>query len=467
MDTGFLAALEDDQVADSLIRTQPFSPPRLTISQVKQLELLQHLSLYSELLILVCAEKGKGKTFIAKALSASREVPDQSLMFEADFSLTYLDVLHNLAQFLDLAELADDLDGIEQQVLAQCLTIAAEDQGSVLLIIDQADQLSDNVLEDINQLALLAPNALHIMLLAPLGFENKLLMLTEPQAPFHVMEIEALSGEEAELLLLEQYPDKEWDAEQLDYIVQQSVGNPGKIFYLANQLISGVVPKQADVEAPRFPITHIAAILLVASALVMAYMYQDNYSEVEIQPEIAMLEVTPALTSEPELYVPALNAVEEELPEVIEKETVTSEEVDFNFIGSETEVIAQAAISKATVSAETAIKETIAIDNKVVYSKQEQVLLSATSSDFVIQLFGSYSSKSAQTFIGDHATKAIPLNRYQTQHKGKPWHVVVAGPFASRPAAVIKSKKLSTKLRQQKPWVRSISPIQTELKSRN
>ena len=472
MDTGFLAALEDDQVADSLIRTQPFSPPRLTISQVKQLELLQHLSLYSELLILVCAEKGKGKTFIAKALSASREVPDQSLMFEADFSLTYLDVLHNLAQFLDLAELADDLDGIEQQVLARCLTIAAEDQGSVLLIIDQADQLSDNVLEDINQLALLAPNALHIMLLAPLGFENKLLMLTEPQAPFHVMEVEVLSSEEAELLLLEQYPDKEWDAEQLDYIVQQSVGNPGKILYLANQLISGVVPKQADVEASKFPITHIAAMLMVASALIMTYMYQDNYSEVEIQPEIAMFEVAPAFTSEPELNVPALNvpalmAVEEKLPEVVEKEVVTSEEVDFNFISSETEVIAQAAISKEAVSTEAAITETIAIDKKVIYSKQEQVLLSATRTGFVIQLFGSYSSKSAQAFISDHATKAIPLNRYQTQHKGKPWHVVVAGPFASRPAAVIKSKKLPTKLRQQKPWVRSISPIQAELKSRN
>jgi DamX protein len=465
MDTGFLAALEDDQVADSLINALPFSPPNLSSSQLTQLELLQHLSLYSELLILVCAEKGKGKTFIAKALLASREIPDQGLMFEADFSLTYLDVLHNLAQFLDLAELADDLDSIEQQVLAQCLKIAAEDQGSVLLIIDQTDQLSDDVLENINQLALLAPNALRIMLLAPLGFENKLLVLADPQAPFHVMEIEALSGEEAEVLLLEQYPDKEWDAEQLDYIIQQSAGNPGKILYLARQLISGIKPQQVDVEASKFPITHIAAMVLVASFLIIAYLYQDSFTAVEPQSEIAVLEITAPeadspFSSEPEVANLALGIVEEEPTEITGKEVILSEEVDFNFAQPEIVNVPQ-------VAQKAVLKEAVSIGREVAYSKQEQILLLAESSEFVIQLFGSYSAKSAQTFISDNTTEAIQLSRYETQHKGKLWHVVIAGPFESKITATQQSKRLSTRLRQQKPWIRSIAPIQTDLKSRN
>ncbi|MGK0405331.1 MAG: type II secretory pathway predicted ATPase ExeA, partial [Oleispira sp.] len=241
MDTDFLAALDsvDEQVNEKEMTSQAFSPPNLSSSQLKQLELLQHLSLYSELLIVVCAKKGMGKTFIAKSLFAVREIPDQSLMFEADCSLSYLDILHNLAQFLDLADLADDIEGIEQQVLSQCLYVSEEEQGSVLLIIDQAEQLSNEVLEDINQLALLAPHALHIMLLAPLGFDNKLLALPEPRAPFHIMDLEPLADDEAEVLLLEQFPQKEWEAEHIDYIVQQSAGNPGKILYLAQKLLSG------------------------------------------------------------------------------------------------------------------------------------------------------------------------------------------------------------------------------------
>jgi len=462
MDTGFLAALEDDQVVDSLIRTLPFSPPSLSSSQLKQLELLQHLSLYSELLILVCAEKGKGKTFIAKALLASREIPDRSLMIEADFSLTYLDVLHKLAQFLDLAELADDMNSIEQQVLAQCLKIATEEQGSVLLIIDLADQLSDEVLEDINQLALLAPNALRIMLLAPLGFENKLLLLADPQAPFHVMEIEALSAEEAEILLLEQYPDKEWDVEQLDYIVQQSVGNPGKILYLAGQLISGVKPQQISVEESKFPITHIAAMVLVATALIIAYLYQDHFSAVEPQLELAVLEtVAPEadspFSSEPGVAGPVLSIVEERPSEVVEEEAKLSEEVDFNFAQPEVESVPQKSV----------LKESTLVERKVVYSQSEQLLMSVPGTGFVIQLFGSHTPKSARAFINSNTTTAIQLSSYQTLYKGKPWHVVIAGPFSSKIAATQQSKRLSTRLRQQKPWIRSISPIQADLKSRD
>jgi hypothetical protein len=473
MDTGFLAALDEDvvdQVTDSLIPTQPFSPPSLSSSQLKQLELLQHLSLYSELLILVCADKGMGKTFIAKALLASREMPDQSLMLEADFSLSYLDVLHNLAQFLDLAELADDVNGIEQQVLAQCLEITEEDQGSVLLIIDQADQLSDHVLEDINQLSLLAPTALHIMLLAPLGFDSKLSVLPDPQAPFHVMVVEPFIDDEAEILLLEQFPDKDWAAEQVDYIVQQSVGNPGKILYLAQQIIPGVKPQQKEVEAAKFPITHIAAMLLVASALGAAYFYQSNSAVSDA--EIIVVEPSVPFVAE---------SILTDIPQALADEAfdleaaLADEEVDFNF--AQPDIVGSVEVSKV-VSGSTALKEdkaseleavaqeAVSKESKVVYSKDEALLLSAASDGFVIQLFGSYSSNNAQSFISTNTTKAIELRSYQTQYQGKPWFVVIAGPFGTKLIATQQAGQLSAKLRQQKPWIRAIAPIQVGLKAR-
>ncbi len=68
MDTESLAALDNSEdLNGSHLTTQALSPSNLPNSQLKQLELLQHLSFYSELLILICANKGMGKTFIAEA----------------------------------------------------------------------------------------------------------------------------------------------------------------------------------------------------------------------------------------------------------------------------------------------------------------------------------------------------------------------------------------------------------------
>jgi DamX protein len=462
MDTDFLAALNsvNGQVDDEKRTSQAFFPPSLSSSQLKQLELLQHLLLYSELLLVVCAEKGMGKTFIAKSLFAAREVPDQSLMFEADFSLSYLDILHNLAQFLDLADLADDIEGIEQQVLSQCLRVSEEEQGSVLLIIDQAEQLSDEVLGDINQLALLAPNALHIMLLAPLGFDNKLLALSEPQAPFYIMEIEPLADDEAENLMLEQFPQKEWAAEQTDYIVQQSAGNPGKILYIAQKLLTGFTSPQETRETQKFPVIHAAAIALVAITLMGAYFYQKSSTEVLVSPLVKELDV---IAFEPRMAKEGLQ-IKENVGEVPVTEKVDSvekvgsvKEVDFNFPQTDSVDSVQKTDSNNTF-----------LDSPLVkYSKDEQALILASTSAFVIQLFGSYSAENAQIFMSKNVTNAIKLLRYEAEYKGKPWHVVIAGPFETREQALLQSKELTIKLRNQKLWVRPVSAIQLVLKDRS
>ena len=125
MDTETITALDDDiqpEFDERLISVAPFVPPSLSTSQLKQLELLQHLSLYSELLILFSGEKGMGKTFIAQALIASREDPDQNLLVDADFSLSYLDILHSIAQYIDLAEL-DDVEALAHPALVHRMAL--------------------------------------------------------------------------------------------------------------------------------------------------------------------------------------------------------------------------------------------------------------------------------------------------------------------------------------------------------
>ncbi len=495
METEMISALDDIEPSkeESLISIAAFAPPSLAGSQYKQLELLQHLSLYSELLILISAEHGMGKTFIAKALLASREAPEQNLMLEADFSLSYIDILHKLAQFFDLAEPSADLESIENQIITHCMQLADEEQGSMLLIIDKADQLADETLEDLNNLALLAPNAFHLMLLATPQFEDKLIDLSEPQAPVHVMEIDPLTEKEAEVLLLQYFPEKEWSGEQVEYILQQGVGNPGKILYIAQQLIAGKNPanKPQSVVA-KYPITHIAAMLLIASALVMSYLYQSSKDELEldtsIEAPIAIEFIQAPLVNEKEIVKDSVEInSNNELP-------ITDAEVDFNFVESDgvnalsasdtpsdkpqeksADVIVvnenvlsikkQITSAKNQAVASNAVKTELTAKVSKSYSVGEKKLLAADAGSFVIQLFGSYSQKNATDFATTYSSKSTRLITYQTQHKGKPWHVVVAGPYANRSTAASQSKYFPEKLRKQNLWVRSVEPIQALITS--
>jgi len=478
METENLTALDDVALhaSEHLITNTAFSPPVLAESQFKQLELLQHLSLYSELLIFVSADSGMGKTFIANALLASREAPDQSLMLKADFSLTYLEILHKLAVFLDLADLADDIESIENQILSRCIQMADDDQGSLLVIIDQADQLSDETLEEVNHLALLATNALHVMIIAKPELEQQLIELPEPQAPVHIMAIEPLAEQEAEMLLLQSFPEQEWSAEDVDYILQQGVGNPGKILYVAQQLLAGVKPVAQKKLLVKFPITHIAAMLLVATALVMSYFYQNTLADKK--PNTNGLQVNSGIVTTAE-KVPDVSALDANFKQAInqnelglrsgslisEGKVAIEEEIDFNFIEPEASPFKESAAIDVIAKTEIVAEQFKPVTKT--YTYDERALIKAGDNNFIIQLFASYSMKNAKGFVTKYKTSQNDLHIYQAEHKSKPWFVVVSGPYPSKIAASSQAKKLPKELRQQNPWIRSIQAIQQLLKERD
>jgi DamX protein len=476
MDSEAMTALDDvgHDIDARLNPAAPFSPPSLSASQYKQLELLQHLSLYSELVILFNGEKGMGKTFIAKALIASREDPDQSLMIEADFLLSYLDILHQVAQHIDLAEL-DNVEALELQIVQRCQQLQEDEQGSFLLIVDNADQLTNEVLLNLNQLALMMPNALHVMFLGMPSLEELLLNLPEPHAPLHTMQTEYLTESESEVVLLEQFPQQDWSGEQVDYMLAQAKGNPGKLMYIAQQLAEGAVSidQEEQKRKSKFPITHIAAMVLVASVLVVSFLYKNSQTDLVDVVDVTSVENVSTATfdgnTEAEVLVDNAEAVESKV----------EEEIDFNFVEPVNVPSGTAVASKnsessiaspvAKISSVESVEETKAEIVKVVvnYSADEQRLLSAKPSVFVTQLFASYAKKSALIFIQDNKSTISSLMYYRTEYKGKPWYVVVSGPFESKVAANAEVAKLPVKLRNQKPWVRSIEPIQVLLNKRS
>lgn len=515
MDIETLTALDNDMeggASERHIPTAPFSPPSLSPSQYKQLELLQHLSLYSELLILFSGDKGVGKTFLANALIASREAPDQSLMVNCDFSISYLDILHKITEHFDLAEL-DDSGRLEEQILQYCEDLQEDEQGSFLLVLDQAEQLSDETLLHINQLAISLPNVLHIMLLGTPSIEDTLLGLPEPHAPLHIMDVDLLADEESEVILLQQFPEKEWSADDVDYILSQSQGNVGKLLYLSDQIASGIKPPKVNVAA-KFPITHIAAIVLIASAFLMSYLYQNN--EGSDVPSV-VLEGVEKGAENVETFENATKPVVTDTVSETPADLAEQEEIDFNFVeASDSKVTGigistsekrdpaaqfieptkvasataaeikhksiESPVSKIAASSEAKIsKNNIGIAEKAVepqqvveetlLSRDEKKLVSASVTSFITQLFGSYSEANAVAFIKQHEGSLTKnglgaLLYYRSEHKGKEWFVVVSGPYSTKSIAKANAAQFPSKLRKQNPWVRSIKPVQLILKTR-
>lgn len=461
-----------------LIPEASFVPPSLSPGQFKQLELLQHLALYSELLIVITGEEGAGKSFLANALIASREEPEYSLLIKADFMLGLPAILQQIAQSQDLPDPGKDVS-VALNTLAEYCQQLVENDESFLLILDQADQLDAETLQAIAQLALIAPANFHVALAGRPALEAEVLSLPEAQPPVHIMSVEPFSQEESENLLLEAYPEEEWDKPTLDALISLSDGAPGKLLGNGKKYLDGESLSQPG-KAPqgiKFPITHVAAMLMVASALLVSFLYSGSDATNEVESDLAK-PVVQDETSDSQLVGSSTGFTEVQPQQVVaagsEEGSLLPVEPDFNYpdtASANTSAVASSA--KIADSAEVAppvVKdkpEPVRGDEpvRVAYKLDEAILLAAPANNYVIQLFGSHTLKNARAFASEYRAQIGTTLMYQTQHKGKDWYVVVLGPYVNRAAGVSKVKKLPAKLRAQNPWVRSVESVQKVIKN--
>jgi len=459
-----------------LIPEASFVPPSLSPGQFKQLELLQHLALYSELLIVITGEEGAGKSFLANALIASREEPEYSLLIKADFMLGLPAILQQIAQSQDLPDPGKDVS-VALNTLAEYCQQLVENDESFLLIIDQADQLDAETLQAIAQLALIAPANFHVALAGRPALEAEVLSLPEAQPPVHIMSVEPFSQDESENLLLEAYPEEEWDQPTLDALISLSDGAPGKLLSNGKKYLDGESLSQPG-KAPqgiKFPITHVAAMLMVASALLVSFLYSGSDATNEVESDLAK-PVVQDETSDSQLVDSSTGLTEVQPQQVVaagsEEGSLPQDEPDFNYPDT-TSASAVASLAKIADSAEVASP---VVEDKpgpvqlnepapVLYKLDEAILLAAPTNNYVIQLFGSHTLKNARAFASEYRAQIGTTLMYQTQHKGKDWYVVVLGPYVNRAAGVSEVKKLPAKLRAQTPWVRSVESVQKVIKN--
>lgn len=479
--------------------------------QEQSLELVSHLAAYSDMLVLVTGPDGSGKTLLANTLAEQLSAADESMLVTADMMLGIPALLGQIAAHWQIplsGEPATARDQIRQEALDR-----AEQGGSLTVVIDQADQLDADTLNDIAYLALLAPQALTFVLFGLSGFE-KALRTGPMHAPVHVQPLQSLSKESAQQLLQRVYSPGQalpLSQNELTFIWQESQGWPGPLLMQAGDYFLAAQPadapasvsrKESNGSAGRFPLTHILAVTALIAALGLSLLYRsDDATDTEVTPPVAepvdflrsSAPVSAVATesdngdmsvSEESQDIPVadVSQADETLPSASapEQPPVPSEP-DYNYgpaavaestVNAPVVAVANqpapAPVSQPTEAAKPAAaapKAPATAPAKPVAATDDRQRLLAMQSGFVVQLFGSHDAANADKFRRQWRDDIIgTLYLYETRHNNKPWFVVVSGVYGSRSEAQAAVNALPRSLRSQSPWIRDITAVQKVLR---
>ncbi len=242
-------------------------------SRLQLLEKLEHLSRFSDFLLLVSGPSGAGKTVLLQQLK----------VLESDRTLRVcsIDAVESCSLQALLISLSEQLSPeIDTQADNQQMLNAIYDFAQVMavehiqwsIIIDNADRLEKPALQLLLQMLSDAqglPLKPHVLLAAGEGFGAKLQAFDEYavlEAQVHNHELEAFTLSEAKTYLLQRYSaSASLSEKQLQAVYEASKGYPGGLNQQAEQLFrSGSVSKVSQsASLTRTQLMSVAAVLLL------------------------------------------------------------------------------------------------------------------------------------------------------------------------------------------------------------
>lgn len=521
-------------VTDGVIEETLFFPAQQH-SQV--IELVGHLSRYSNLLLTITGQEGSGKSLVKRRILEAMDSGVQVCDLAANRVAAAQGLMSELSHHLGLGlGKQTDLNQYLQK-LKQHLVQLHRDGQTCLVVIDDAEQLSSETLELL--IILLSDDdenkRPHILLLGAEELIEKLRasrLRERFTAIGHHLKLEPLNTEEAwgyleyrlsAVSLLGQISE----TTKAD-IIRASGGVPGQINRMANlaltdpeglkkvakitSLGANPTPKaatqakkapKAAVAAPAqekparksspIPIWHITALAVVASLLIGAFLYQDDFLSSSDTNKVA--EDTP-LTDLNRLAHPAEETIADST--VLSEDNTASQEESVTIIKpvfpqTETENTDKRAADEALLSSLPPQAEpvtvaptpapTIAEKPKVEAKpqpvvqkpvapttisspyKQEEALLKLKGSQYTLQLLGIHLEESAIKFIEGLSDKT-GVRYFETIYKDKAWFVVIQGEYLNRDAAIANISKLPKDIQDRKPWARSIASVQADIKKK-
>ncbi|GAA6135494.1 hypothetical protein NBRC116188_22840 [Oceaniserpentilla sp. 4NH20-0058] len=438
--------------------------------RAQQLDMLLHVQEFSAMSVLITGPQEIGKTTLLKAASDQLSVHHQVIMLDA----------LNIQQLPDIIDLISMQVGCDANLIdldSRLVAMAAEGE-SVHVLIDDAHLLSDDLLSFFLDKSTLD----HGWRLILCGDESLKSRLDELQPQFenklyHLIELSPLTEEESEVFITQVFkrsgidviPISMKDMHQLWIL---SKGVPGQLLGLIELEQESQTQKDAS-----FPIGHIAAVLLIGSALLVSVLYQTSSDEAALTDEdaIAALVVKKQLEKQQKPEPATLALQPEELnaqaPSMVTNPQLdvvkdTSSEQKATIEREQSELTPQGQpVEKPMEARQVAQSKPSPAPQEMKAAKIEHPIMNMSGKSFALQLLGVRSEENAKSFVKRFSRQigSDNLNIYQTRYRGEPWFVVVYGPINNKQLASEQAQKLSKTIKSQ-PWVRPISKIQDDIR---
>lgn len=478
------------------------------------LEQLIHLCQFSHNLLVVTGEFGVGKTRMAQALIDGLDDADDISFVEGQINSDFNSVL---ADVLDQFEL-EDLEGFTRFCQKN-----SDADGLVVLIVDNAHHLTDEVIVGLIQLLQDNPESrLHLVLFSEPYLVDRLESINAPGVVLTDFSLEKFSLTEAVDYL-------NFRMEMADYLGpevfvearvepwwRQSQGQLLHLHEYAQQKLLESVSRSQQHSTARLyhkrglPIPHIVAASALVGGLFFWFLYQGRDGEkaeeskvslaVPVHPQSndtlssfaaksqvsSVSEVGAAMPANKEAVssissssVSALAEAERVQPTVkqsvvplVQTSELQNESARLSVKSSassnlkaEIKTSIASAVVKSSIKSAVDASVSASVKQSANYSDQEKTILGWSGSEYTLQLMGLSNEKAAVDFIAAQPNRR-DLLLFKTKRAGKDWFVVVTGHYASSVQARQAAKGLGEAQTKAAPWPREIKIIQDEIRQR-
>ncbi len=475
------------------------------------LDLILHLCQFSENVLLVSGTRGMGKTKLKDAIRHEAN---------SDFVFCELQVNNELTSDLLIEKISDGFMVNSVPASFNQHQDYADNQVWVLLV-DDADQLSVDLIGTLLDLRNSSRGYLHIVLLADRTLEPAVLASAwaeEFEKHVHVIELEPLTLAEVEGLLTH-----EWHLAGNNINLPLSKSELKKIFSLSSGITSEVLKlANASLEGEDAPVKNnfISSITKALSPIIMGLSLlfgaifvlisfflpnemQDEVvrsdveqviDEVKVNTDVATTSVVPVKEQVAELATVSVSTITDNVNDTlttnvaqttsVEQElAVVSKQQDNNIAESakvaETAIVVEeqkiAALdtpkdsninaAKNILNSSNAQKTALSSKNTLsLVAQNEKNILDKNPKHYTIQLLGSGSEKGIIGFINENKLSKN-THYYRTKRNGNAWYILVTGDYSSQAEAERAIQKLPVGVQSLKPFTREIDSIHKVISS--
>jgi DamX protein len=493
------------------LSTDPFADdPHFPFYQGAQrrqiLEQLLHLCQFSHNLLVVSGDYGVGKTRMAQALIDALNDIDDICFVEGQVTSDINSVLTDVYDQFELTSHEDFVD---------LCTKKSEQDGLVVLIVDNAHHLSDKVILDLIGLLQESPESrLHLVLFSEPYLLDRLESINAPDIILTDFFLQKLS-------LVEAVDYLNFRMEMADYLGpeifvenkvepwwRQSQGQLLQLHeYAHNKLLESVAKPQRPrgylSEKRGLPIPHIIAASALVGGLFFWYLYQGRDSKSQVEPvtssttlssqsftessstvaQPSSLAANPVAAISPEATTSLASssiahrvdaetiqpAVKQSVVPLVQTNDLQNGTVKQgkSEVGTSVKAEKKLEVSSEPTKPVAKVKTEAPVVNEVKttqgYSDQEKTILGWDASEYTLQLVGLSNEKAAREFIASQPNKK-DLLLFRSKRAGKDWFVIVTGRYASSAKARQAIQNLADEQKRASPWPREIKVIQQEIK---